>query len=105
MSLRYKIELDDVEGHKLRWGEDLTGQEVTIRTESDDEVEGHTARVESVDMTGDDTEGHMPLRYRVELEVDDAQAHLLQMASDKGEPIHVRFPDDAEVKGHLWRIK
>jgi hypothetical protein len=119
MSYRIKVELEDVEGHGFRYKENLTGQEATIRLQDGTEVqghvikrgedltgaeaEGHALRVRSGDMTGEDTEGH--LYKRIDLEVDDAQANLLRAATDKGEPIYVRFPDGAEVQGHAYRAR
>jgi TATA-binding protein-associated factor Taf7 len=104
MPLKFRVEMDDVEGHMpLRFKEDMTGKEVTVRLEDGTEVRGHALRFKE-DTRGDDTEGHMPLRH-VELEVDDSQAHLLKTAGEKGEPIYVGFPDGAEVQGHYFRVK
>jgi hypothetical protein len=123
MPFRFRVELDDVEGHISRYKfEDLTGEAVTIRTESGDEVQGHAGKLKFVDQSGQEVEGHVG-RYKfektdptqddteghgfkfkaIELEVDDAQAHLLQTAGDRGEPVYVRFPDGAEVTGHRIR--
>ncbi len=102
MPARYGIQLDDVEGHMpAKYGEDLTGQEITVRMDDGTEVQGHGLR-SFEDMTGEDTEGHrVP---RIELEVDDTQANLLRAATDKGEPVYVRFPEGAEVRGHGLRL-
>lgn len=83
-----------------RSGEDLTGQEVTIRFEDGTEVQGHGFKWNGEDMTGEDTEGHVGRYTGIELEVDDTHANMLRAATDKGEPVYVRFPDGAEVKGH-----
>jgi hypothetical protein len=98
MARRIGVEVDDVEGHLLRW-EDLTGQEVTIRMEDGTEVQGHLKYPEEA--RGDDTEGHGWLKGgRIDLEVADTQAHLLTVANERGAPVYVRFPDGDEVKGH-----
>jgi hypothetical protein len=108
---------DDTEGHGYRW-EDLTGQEVTVRLEDGTEVEGHLYRGKidmtgedteghgrkNEDMTGDDTEGHRR-RHALDLEVDDTAANLLRAATDRGEPVHVRFPDEDDVQGHRASVK
>jgi hypothetical protein len=66
-------------------------------------VQGHLVRIKE-DTTGEDTEGH-GLRARViDLEVEDTQANMLRAATDRGEPVYVRFPDGAEVKGHAFNI-
>jgi hypothetical protein len=99
MPRRYiRLEVDDVEGHMPWRYEDMTGKTVTIRTEDGTEVQGHGYKVKE-DMTGEDAEGHAYKRG-IDLEVDDSQAHLLKTASDRGEPVYVRFPDGAEVTGH-----
>jgi hypothetical protein len=99
---RIRIEPDDTEGHGFKFKEDLTGQAVTVRMEDGTEVEGHVFRRE--DLTGEDTKGH-GLKRGIDLEVDDTQAHLLAAVNERGEPVYVRFPDDDDVRGHLWRIK
>ena len=54
-------------------------------------------------MTGEDTDGHLYKRG-IELEVDDdTAANMLRAATDRGEPVYVRFPDGAEVQGHKFR--
>jgi hypothetical protein len=83
----------------MRYPVDLTGQEVTVRMDDGTEVQGHALKYKE-DMTGDDTEGH---RKRIDLEVDDTQANMLKAATDKGEPVYVRFPDGAEVTGHVFK--
>jgi hypothetical protein len=100
MPVRFAIRLDDdVEGHMpYRHAEDLSGQEVTIRMGDGTEVHGHGWKFPE-DQRGDDIEGSGRY-YGIELEVDDTEANLLTAASDRGEPIHVRFPDGAEVRGH-----
>ena len=97
MPYRSGIELDDVEA---RYGEDMTGQEVTVRLEDGTEVQGQLHKYRE-DMTGDDTEAHSG---RIDLEVDDAQADVLKAANDRGEPVYVRFPDGAEVRGHTYYL-
>ena len=94
-----RLEVDDVEGHMPRRYEDLTGKTVTICTESGDEVQGHGYKVKE-DQTGEDAEGHAYKRG-IDMEVDDSQAHLLKTAIARGEPVYVRFPDGAEVTGHV----
>ncbi|MFN2488510.1 MAG: hypothetical protein ABR529_01970 [Actinomycetota bacterium] len=104
MPYRYGIELDDVEGHMPFRYEDLSGREVTIRLEDGTEVRGHGYYRGGEDTRGEDTEGHAYKWNGIELEVDDTQANLLRAASDRGEPVYVRFPDGAEVKGHGYRL-
>ncbi|MFN2489373.1 MAG: hypothetical protein ABR529_06500 [Actinomycetota bacterium] len=65
------------------------------------EVEGHIRRE---DQTGEDTEGHVIRVRYVDQSGDDTQANLLRAATDKGEPVYVRFPDGAEVKGHGYKM-
>ena len=103
MPIRYKIEPDDTEGHAFKLREDLTGQAVTIRMEDGTEVEGHVYKFKE-DTTGDDTEGHAYRAKYIDLEEDDTQATLLRAATNRGEPVYVRFPDGAEVKGHGFRF-
>jgi len=100
MANKFRIEVEDVEGHTVRGKiEDMTGQPVTIRMEDGAEVQGHYKYRE--DMTGDDdVAGHSRL---IDLEVDDTQANMLAAANERGEPIYVRFPDGAEVTGHGTR--
>jgi hypothetical protein len=97
---RIRIEPDDTEGHVWK-REDLTGQAVTVRMEDGTEVEGHAFKVKE-DLTGEDAEGHL-MKRGIDLEVDDTQANLLRAANDRGEPVYVRFPDDADVQGHVVR--
>jgi hypothetical protein len=101
---RISIEPDDAAGHvPFKREDDLSGQEVTIRMEDGTEVQGRAFRAKYEHTKGDYTE-RLGGRYnRIEVEVDDAQADLLKAASDRGEPIHVRFPDGAEVTGHRWK--
>jgi hypothetical protein len=101
---RISIEPDDPAGHVPFKREDLGGQEVTIRLEDGTEVQGRAFRAKYEHSKGDYTE-RLGGRYnRIEVEVDDTQANLLKAASDRGEPIHVRFPDGAEVTGHRLRV-
>jgi hypothetical protein len=98
---RISFEPEDVEGHGGRWTEETApekGQEATIRLQDGAEVQGHLY-FEREDMSGEDVEGH--LRRRIELEVDDTAANMLRAATDRGEPVYVRFPDGAEVQGHV----
>jgi hypothetical protein len=78
---------------------------VTIRTESGDEVQGHSARwkFEDTHPTQDDTQGprEQVQRYR-------ARGRVPRPTSSRppvtgGEPVYVRFPDGAEVRGHRYR--
>jgi hypothetical protein len=100
----------------------MLGQEVTVRMDDGTQVQGHISRVRFEDITGRDTkdqggrirfektdpfgdytEGHG--FKRIELEVDDAQAKLLSAASDRGEPVYVRFSDENDVQTHVYRVK
>jgi hypothetical protein len=63
-----------------------------------DDAEGHRYKGWE-DMTGEEAEGHL-MRRGIDLEVDDTAANLLRAATDKGEPVYVRFSDGAEVQGH-----
>lgn len=121
VSPRYKIEPEDVEGHRYKSWEDMQGQEVTVRVDDGTEVRGHISRVRLENMTGSDTEGQARrIRFeqispsgedtgcqgkRIELKVGDAQAKLLRAATDRGEPVYVRFLDEDDVRGHLYRVK
>jgi hypothetical protein len=100
---RIRIEPDDTEGPIPFKREDLSGQEVTIRMEDGTEVEGRAFRAKYEHTKGDYTE-HLGGRYSsIEVEVDDTRANMLKGATDRGEPIHIRFPDGAEVTGHAPR--
>jgi hypothetical protein len=100
---RIRIEPDDTEDHIPFKREDLSGQEVTIRMEDGAEVQGHAFRAKHEHTKGDYTE-RLGGRYNtIELEVDDTRASMLKAATDRGEPIHIRFPDGAEVTGHAQR--
>jgi hypothetical protein len=100
MSLRrIRIEPVDVEGDIPFKREDLSGQEVTIRMEDGTEVQGHAFRADYKHTKGDYTE-RLGGRYNsIDVEVDDTQANLLA-ATERGEPVYVRFPDGTEVRGH-----
>jgi hypothetical protein len=96
---RIRIEPDDTEGHIPFKREDLSGQEVTIRMEDGTEVPGRAFRAKYEHIKGDYTE-RLGGRYNsIELEVDDTRATMLKAATDRGEPIHISFPDGAEVTG------
>jgi hypothetical protein len=86
------------------------------------QVRGHISRIVFEDIPGSDTRGqggrirvektHPCGDYtetdgfkRIELEVDDAQAKLLRAASDRGEPVYVRFSDEDDVQTHAYRVK
>jgi hypothetical protein len=100
---RIRIEPDDTEGHIPFKREALSGQEVTIRMEDSTEVQGRAFRAKYEHTKGDYTE-RLGGRYNsIELEVDDTRADMLKAATDRGEPIHIRFPDGAEVTGHALR--
>jgi hypothetical protein len=100
---RIRIEPDDTESHIPFKREDLSGQEVTIRMEDGTEVKGHAFRAKYEHSKGDYTE-RLGGRYNsIELEVDDTGANMLKAATDRGEPIHIRFPDGGEVTGHVLR--
>jgi hypothetical protein len=102
-SKRIGIEPDDTEGHIPFKREDLSGQEVTIRMEDGTEVQGRAFRAKYEHTKGDYTE-RLGGRYNtIELEVDDTRANVLEAVTDRGEPIHIRFPDGAEVTGHALR--
>jgi hypothetical protein len=98
------------------------GQEVTVRMDDGTQVQGHISRIrfeditgsdtkdqagrirfEKTDPAGDDTEGHS--FKRIELEIDDGLAKLLRAASDRGEPVYVRFSDENDVQTHIYRVK
>jgi hypothetical protein len=81
--------------HQQNQFEDVTG--------SDTKGQGDRIRFEKTRPCGDYTEDHVP--KRIELEVDDAQAKLLRAASDRGEPIYVRFSDENDVQTHVYRVK
>jgi hypothetical protein len=100
---RIRLEPDDTGGHIPFKREDLSGQEVTIRMEDGTEVQGHAFRAQYEHTKGDYTE-RLGGRYNsIELEVDDTRANMLKAATDRGEPIHIRFPDGAVVTGHAPR--
>jgi hypothetical protein len=100
---RITIQPDDIEGHIPFKREDLSGQEVTVRLEDGSEVQGHAFLARHEHTKGDYTE-RLGGRYNsIELEVDDTRANMLKAATDRGEPIHIRFPDGAEVTGHALR--
>jgi hypothetical protein len=120
--LRYKIEPGDVEGHRHNGWEDMPGRDVSVRMDDGTEVQGRINGVrfedvdgsdtngqagrlgfEKTDPSGGDTEGHG--FKHIELEVDDALAKLVRAASDRGEPVYVRFSDENDVQGHLYRAK
>jgi hypothetical protein len=97
---RIRVEPDDTEGQIPFKREDLSGQEVTIRMEDGTEVQGHAFRAKYEHTKGDYTE-RLGGRYNsIDVEVDDTQAHMLQAATERGEPVYVRFPNGEEVKGH-----
>jgi hypothetical protein len=120
VSLRYKIEPGDVEGHRYKTWEDMQGQ-VTVRVNDGTEVQGHISRIRFESVTGSDTKGQARrIRFepmdpsgedtgcqgkRIELKVGDAQAKLLRAATDRGESVYVRFSDEDDVRGHLYRVK
>jgi hypothetical protein len=94
---RFRIKLDeDVEGHMRFKRDDLTGQDATVRLEDGTEVEGHVY----VGKDPDDTEGHGGTVW--EIEMDDTYGDLLRAATDRGDPIHIRF-DGADVEGHWFK--
>jgi small nuclear ribonucleoprotein (snRNP)-like protein len=111
----------DVEGHRYKTWEDMQGQEVTVRVNDGTEVQGHISRIRFENMTGSDTKGQARrIRFepmdtsgedsgcqgkRIELKVGDAQAKLLRAATDRGESVYVRFSDEDDVRGHLYRVK
>jgi hypothetical protein len=118
---RYKSEPEDVAGHRYKSWEDMQGQEVTVRVDDGTEVQGHISRIRFENMTGSDTKGQARrIRFeqmdpsgedtgcqgkRIELKVGDAQAKLLRAATDRGECVYVRFSDEDDVRGHLYRVK
>jgi hypothetical protein len=97
----------------------MQGQEVTVRVDDGTEVQGHISRIRFENMTGSDAKGQArrieqmgpsgeDTGYqgkRIELEVGDAQARLLRAATDRGERVYVRFSDEVDVRGHLYRVK
>jgi hypothetical protein len=120
--LRYKIEPGDVEGHRDKGWEDMQGQEVTVRMDGGPEVRGHIRRIRFEDMTGSDTKGHASrIRFEktdpsgggteghgfkhIELEIDDALVKLVRAVTDRGQPVYVRFSDEYDVRGYLYRAK
>jgi hypothetical protein len=121
VSLRYKIEPGDVEGHRYKTWEDMQGQEVTVRVNDGTEVQGHISRIRFENMTGSGTKDQARrIRFepmdpsgedtgcqgkRIELKVGDAQAKLLRAATDRGESVYVRFSDEDDVRGHLYRVR
>jgi hypothetical protein len=102
-SRRITIQPDDTEGHIPFKREDLSGQEVTVRLEDGSEVQGHAFLAKSEHTKGDYTERLGGRSNIIDLEVDDREADVLRAATDKGEPVYVRFPDGAEVKGHAYK--
>ena len=101
-SKRIRIEPDDTEGQVPFKREDLSGQEVTIRMEDGTEVQGRAFRADYEHTKGDYTE-RLGGRYNsIDVEVEDTQANLLA-ATERGEPVYVRFPDGAEVSGHAFK--
>ncbi|MFN2489876.1 MAG: hypothetical protein ABR529_09100 [Actinomycetota bacterium] len=76
--------------------ENFQGKDVTVRLEDGTEVQGHVGK------WGEDTEGHAG-KWGIELEVFDTEANMLQAATDRGESVYVRLPDEAEVKGHAYK--
>lgn len=117
-ALRYEIEQEDVERHRDKGWEDMQGQEVTVRIDGGIEVQGHISRIRFEDRAGSDTKG-LPGRIRfektdsshpeaeghsfkrIELGVDGALGKLLRAASDKGEPVYLRFSDEDDIQGHV----
>jgi hypothetical protein len=100
---RITIQPDDTEGHIPFKREDLSGQEVTVRVEDGSEVQGHAFLARHEHTKGDYTERLGGRSNIIELEVGDSEADVLRAVTDKGEPLYVRFPDGAEVKGHAFK--
>jgi hypothetical protein len=100
---RITIQPDETGGHMPFKREALSGQEVTVRLEDGSEVQGRAFLAKYEHTKGDYTERLGGRSNIIELEVGDTEANVLRAATDKGEPVYVRFPDGAEVKGHAYK--
>jgi hypothetical protein len=115
MPLRYKIKPGYVEDRKPTGSKDMQGQEVTVRI-GDAELQGHIISIRSDIISSIDTKGREQTRppgdnaeghkfKRIEVKLDNAQVSLLRAAADTGKPVYVRFSDEDDVQGHLYRAK